>query len=74
MIRVDKVRTGRNISRAMEDHGVRASDIMEACGLTTRNAIYRWMNGKSLPTIDHMVILAYMVETALQDLIAIEDI
>ena len=74
MIRVDMVRTGQNICRAMEDHGVRASDIMEACGFTTRNAVYRWMNGKSLPTIDNMVILAYMVETALQDLIATEDI
>ena len=70
--RIDMEGTGRKIRGLMERGKVRPCDIMERCGFTTTNVIYKWMHGKSLPTIDNLVILADLLNTTIDEILAIE--
>ena len=66
---IDIAATGRNIQRMCDDKGITVKDIQNACGFTTGNAVYKWINGKCMPTIDNMVIIAHMFGTTIDNII-----
>ena len=70
--RIDMEGTGRKIREFIERGKVRPYDIMERCNLTTTNAIYKWMHGKSLPTIDNLIILADFLNVTIDEILVIE--
>ena len=51
--------------------GKTVKDIQNACGFTTGNAVYKWINGACMPTIDNMVIIADMCGVTVNDIIVI---
>ena len=55
---IDTVATGANIKARMTAAGKTVKDVQNACGFTTGNAVYKWINGICMPTIDNMVIIA----------------
>ena len=66
---IDMAATGRNIRQMMEDAGFTAEDVRNACGFSTRNGIYKWFSGQTMPTIDNFVILAAMFGTTIDRMI-----
>ena len=46
----------------------------EVFGFTTPQAIYKWIHGTAMPTIDNMVILARMFDVTVDDIIAVDTI
>lgn len=66
---VDVVATGQNIRDMMAIAGKTAKDIQNACGLTTCNAVYKWMHGACMPTIDNIVIIADMCGVTINDIV-----
>ncbi len=68
---IDLPATGENIRTIMAANNVTAADIADMLGFTTLNAVYRWLRGETLPTIDNLVILAAVLNTTLNDLIII---
>ena len=58
---VDTVATGRNIDRLRVEAGLSVRDMQTVFGFATPQAIYKWIRGASLPTIDNLVILAAML-------------
>lgn len=66
---IDLKATGEKIATLMGETGTSKQDIVEAVGLTTTNAIYKWVNGMSLPTIDHLVILADVLGVSFDELL-----
>ena len=71
---VDVEATGENIRVMMASRGLTARDIAEACGLTTRNAVYRWIQGNHLPSIDNLVILTGIFAVSMEDIVAVREI
>lgn len=71
---IDLKSTGEKIATLMEETGTSKQDIVEAVGLTTTNAIYKWVNGMSLPTIDHLVILADVLGVTLDELLVCREV
>ena len=68
---VDMDGTGKNIRFVMDRAGKTVKDIQQACGLTTCNAIYKWLNGVCMPTVDNLVIIAFICGVTVNDIIAV---
>lgn len=70
---VNLIATGENINRMRLEAGIAVKDVQEACGFSTPNAVYKWIHGQSLPTIDNMLILASMLNVTLNDILVVEE-
>ena len=70
---INTVATGRNIDRLRAEAGLSVRDIQMVFGFATPQAIYKWIHGTSLPTIDNMVILAAMLDVTLDEIVVVED-
>ena len=68
---IDLTATGKRIKQLMMENHVTVKDLQEACGLERPQAIYKWLSGKSLPSMDNMVIIRIMLHTTIDDIIVI---
>ena len=66
---IDMVATGSNIKALIKSRGLKVADIQKICGFNTPQAIFKWMRGDALPTIDNMVILASILGVTIDQLI-----
>lgn len=64
--------TGQNIKRMMKDRGMTVKDVQEIFGFTTTQAVYKWIWGKTLPSIDNMVVIAKIFNVKIDDIIIIQ--
>ena len=69
---IDTVATGRNIDRLRIAAGMSIRDMQMVFGFTTPQAIYKWIHGTSMPTIDNLVILAAMLGVTLDEIVIVE--
>ena len=69
---IDMVTTGKNIKRIRESKGISVRELQEAFGFTNPQAIYKWQNGTSIPTLDNLVILASVLDTTVDEIIVTE--
>ncbi len=69
---IDMVATGRNIDRLRIAAGMSVKDMQMVFGFATPQAIYKWIHGRSLPTIDNLVILAAMLGVTMDEIIVVE--
>ena len=69
---IDTVATGANIKARMTAAGKTVKDVQNACGFTTGSAVYKWINGICMPTIDNMVIIADMCGVTINDIVVIK--
>lgn len=66
---IDMEQTGLNIKRLREEAGLSVADLQIAFGFTNTQAIYRWQQGRTLPTLDHMMILADLLNVTVEDIV-----
>ena len=69
---IDVVATGQNINALRIKADMSVKDMQQVFGFTTPQAIYKWIHGMNLPTIDNMVILATMFNVTVDEIIAVE--
>ena len=69
---VDTVATGRNIDRLRVEAGLSVRDMQTVFGFATPQAIYKWIRGASLPTIDNLVILAAMLGVTMDEIVVVK--
>ena len=69
---VDTVATGRNIDRLRIAAGMSVKDMQMIFGFATPQAIYKWIHGTSMPTIDNLVILAAVLGVTLDEIVVVE--
>lgn len=69
---VDVVATGRQIDRLRIAAGMSVKDMQMVFGFSTPQAIYKWIHGTSMPTIDNLVILAAMLGVTLDEIVVVE--
>ena len=66
---IDMVRTGQNIARLRKQAGLSVRDLQDVFGFATPQAIYKWQQGVTLPTIDNLVVLAAVLQVRLDDIV-----
>ncbi len=69
---IDTAATGRNIDRLRIASGMSVRDIQEIFGFSTPQAIYKWIRGRTLPSIDNLVVLAAVFGVTMDEIIVIE--
>ena len=57
MYRISKVETGRRLRKLMNWHGVTVREVQEEMELESPQAIYKWLNGRALPSLENLLIL-----------------
>ena len=67
---IDTRQTGQRIAQVMREKGVTVRQLQRVFGFEAPNAIYRWLRGSALPTVDHLVILAHALDVRVDDLLA----
>ena len=65
-------KTGENIRKMRKKAGISVSELQVIFGFTNPQSIYSWQNGNSLPTIDNLIILAAVLGTTIDEIIAVD--
>ena len=69
---IDVKATGTNIKNIIKSKGFRISDVQARCGFNTPQAIFKWMRGDCMPTIDNIIIIADMFGCKVDDIIVVD--
>ncbi len=67
--RIDMINTGRNIARLRKINDLTIKDIQDAMGFNTPQAIYKWMRGEAIPSVDNLVVLSELFDTAIDEIL-----
>ena len=70
---IDMVRTGNNIARLRMEAGLSVRDLQRILGFATPQAIYKWQQGRALPTLDNLVVLAAVLGVRIDDILVYRD-
>ncbi|MCR5023657.1 MAG: helix-turn-helix domain-containing protein [Lachnospiraceae bacterium] len=68
---IDMIATGNRIRDLRDRTGMTTKDLMRFFGFENPTAIYKWLRGDSLPTVDNLVILAHLFGVAVDDILVI---
>lgn len=66
---IDKVKTGEQIRKHMNSLGLTVTDVQKYMGLSTPQAVYHWLNGRSLPTLDNVYALSELFRVPMDQII-----
>ena len=66
---VDLALTGANIVNLRKAAGLSVHDLQMVFGFNSPQAIYKWQNGATLPTIDNLVVLAALFGVRIDDIL-----
>ena len=66
---IDLKATGQNIKTLRKAAGISVRDLQNVLGFTNPQAIYKWQNGDSLPSIDNLVILAAVLGVTIDEIL-----
>ena len=64
--------TGERIRKLLLEQGYTIREIQGAFGFENPQAIYKWLSGKSLPSIDNFIILSRLLHTTIEDILVID--
>ena len=70
---VNPVATGQNINRLRIAAGLSVKDLQAVFGFATPQAIYKWIHGTALPTIDNLVILAAVLGVTMDEIVVVKN-
>ena len=71
---IDVKATGNNIRNIIRSKGFRIADVQARCGFNTPQAIFKWMRGDAVPSIDNLIILADMFDMPIDGIIIVNRI
>ena len=66
---IDAIATGANIRALIKSKGFKVTDIQTIFGFHTPQAIFKWMRGDALPSIDNIVIRAHILDVTVDTII-----
>ena len=64
--------TGMRIDMLIHESEYSVRDISEKLGFETPQAVYKWMQGKTLPKLDNLVALASILNVSIDDILVVE--
>lgn len=69
---IQPAETGKQIKRLLLENGYTIREIQSAFGFENPQAIYKWISGKSLPSLDNFIILSRLLHTSIEDILVID--
>ena len=69
---INTVATGENINRMRMEAAFTVQDMQAVFGFATPQAIYKWIHGTAMPSIDNLVILAAVLGVTMDEIIVVD--
>ena len=66
---IDLTATGNNIRRLRIERGLTVRDLQKFFGFEEPQAIYKWQQGKSLPTVDNLYALGNLLGITMDEIL-----
>ena len=66
---IDTIATGKNINRLRLEAGLTVAQLQEMLGLEVPQAIYRWQEGYTVPSVDNLVLLADIFGVSIDEIV-----
>lgn len=66
---IDMKKTGEKLKEYMEYVGVSVKELQEMLHLSCPQPIYRWIKGKVLPSVDHLLVLSEFFGVHMEELL-----
>ena len=66
---IDMQATGTHIKELMAAREVTVQDVQNAMGLAAPQAVYRWLKGSNLPSVDNLYALSRYLNVQMDDVI-----
>ena len=66
---IDMIQTGLKLKMYIDNSGMSVKDIQEYLHLSSPQPVYRWINGKILPSVDHLLMLSELFGTHMEELL-----
>ena len=64
--------TGRRIKCLCDEKGLSVKEVQKYLGLACFQTVYNWYSGKSLPSIDNLIVLSRLFEINLESIICVQ--
>ena len=68
---INMAATGANIKALLKARNLKVADVQNTCRFNTPQAIFKWMRGDAMPSIDNLVILSHMLGVTIDQIIII---
>ena len=68
---IQPVETGKRIKQLLSEQNYTIREIQGAFGFENPQAIYKWISGRSLPSLDNFVILSRLLHTSIEDFLVV---
>ena len=69
---IQQKETGNQIKKLLMENGYTVKDVQNAMGFENPQAIYKWISGRSLPSLDNFVILSRLLHTTIEDILVVD--
>ena len=66
---IDLQATGKQIKTLMDASGITVRDVQEIFGFYNPQAVYAWLNGRNLPTVDNLLILSELFGVTIDEIV-----
>ena len=66
---INMTATGANIKALVRSKGLTVAKLQAMYGFNTPQSIFKWMRGDMMPSIDNLVMLAYILDTPIDKII-----
>ena len=64
----------KNLKSLCKERGISANDLRRALRLESVQACYKWFEGKNLPSIDNLYIIAQVLGVKVDDIIVTKEV
>ena len=64
-------KTGAKIDLLRKKANLSVKEIQEVFGFESPQAIYKWIHGRNLPTVDNLIILAEIFDVTVENILSI---
>ena len=71
---IDLSATGKNIIALRKARGLTVRDIQNFFGFEEPQAVYKWQQGKSLPTVDNLLALSFLLGVSIEQILVCKTI
>ena len=68
-ISVQPKATGERIKSLIQERGYTVRDVQHAMGFENQQGVYKWLAGRSLPTLDNLLVLSRVLHASLEDIL-----
>ena len=66
---INKVETGRNIKKLLQQKCIMPNDIKEYLNLSCVQTVYRWLEGINIPSVDNLYAISRLLDVSMDDLV-----